>query len=135
MGRTQRDEATTKLGKLAAALLLLAMIPIALQREITLWRLIELKMELLIQCVPAFLLALHWQQLRAGPTLAGLCVGTAFGVGLTLLGVPRIAGIHVGVIGLGLNASVAVLGSRLGSSTTTRPPAGAESNRSSSAIA
>ena len=69
------------------------MIPLALQRELTLWRLIELKMELLIQCVPAFLLAIQWRGLRAAPTLAGLVVGTLFGVGftlaLTILGVIR----------------------------------------------
>ena len=103
---------TTLIGKLLAALLLLAMIPLALV-ELTLWRLIELKMELLIQCVPAFLLALHWRGLRTGPTLLGVLVGTAFAVGLTLGGVPRILGVHVGVVGLGLNAAVAALGSAI----------------------
>ena len=44
-------------------------------RETTLWRLIEIKMEILIQCVPAFLLAMHWSGLRAVPTLVGLGLG------------------------------------------------------------
>ena len=104
---------TTKIGKILAALLLIAVIPLALQREVTLWRLIELKMELLIQCVPAFLVALHWRRLSAGATLAGLIAGTAFSVGLTLAGIPRLGGIHVGVVGLVLNAAVALGGSLL----------------------
>ena len=89
------------------------MIPIALQRDVTLWRLIELKMELLIQCVPSFLLALHWTRQSASSTLAGLVVGTGFGVGMTLTGTARIEGVHVGVIGLGLNFVVVVLLSAL----------------------
>ena len=111
LGRHGSDAAATRLGKRLAAGMLLATIPIALSRELTLWRLIELKMELLIQCAPAFLLALHWKRLAAGPTLAGLLVGTAFGVGLTLAGVPRLFGVHVGVVGLALNVATAVLGS------------------------
>lgn len=111
LGMPRDADRTTLVGKTFAAALLLACIPIALQRELTLWRLIELKMELLIQCVPAFLLALHWLRMRAAPTLAGLLIGTLFAVGLTLAGVPRLWGMHVGVVGLGLNLVVAVLGS------------------------
>lgn len=113
LGLPRDQERTTKVGKLLAALLLLSMIPFALSREITLWRLIELKMELLIQCVPAFLLAIHWKRLSGASTLAGIVAGTCFSVGLTLAGIPRIWGVHVGVVGLGLNGAVAVVGSLL----------------------
>ena len=108
LGGASAAERTTRWGKQAAAVFLLAMIPLALFEEITLWRLIELKLELLVQCVPAFLLALHWPRLRARGTLLGLWVGVAWGVGFTLAGVPQIEGVHVGVIGLGLNGAVAV---------------------------
>ena len=61
LGLPRDEERTTKVGKvLAALLLLIGMLVVVFQPEITLWRLIELKMELLIQCVPAFLLAIHW---------------------------------------------------------------------------
>jgi len=113
LGLPRDEERTTKVGKVLAAVLLLSMIPFALMRDVTLWRLIELKMELLIQCVPAFLLAIHWKRLAGAPTLAGIVVGTGFSVGLTLAGVTRLGGIHVGVAGLVLNVSVAVLGSLL----------------------
>jgi Na+/proline symporter len=117
LGRTESDAASTLLGKRLAAAILLAMIPVALQRDVTLWRLMELKMELLIQCVPAFLLAIHWTRQSAAATLAGLLAGTVFAVGLTLTGVPKLFGLHVGVIGLALNASVVAVGSLLPTKT------------------
>lgn len=111
LGRDGSDEASTRLGKNLATAMLIATIPFALWRELTLWRLIELKMELLIQCVPAFLIALHWSRLRTGPVFAGVIVGTAFSAALSLAGVTRLDGVHVGVVGCALNALVAVAGS------------------------
>jgi len=113
MGGSEHAARTTQLGKWVAALMLAAMIPIALMRDVTLWRLIELKMELLIQCVPAFLLAIHWKRQRSGPTLLGLLVGTLFSVGATLLGHSHLAGLHAGIVGLGLNLSIVTAGSLL----------------------
>jgi hypothetical protein len=54
-------------------------------------------------------MGIHWIRQRADATLAGIVVGTLFAVGLTLAGVPRLGGVHVGVIGLGLNAAIVVL--------------------------
>ncbi len=111
LGRSRTDPATTKLGKRIAALVMVAAVILALVPKLTLWRLIELKMELLIQCVPAFLLALHWRRLRALPCLVGVIVGTVIAGGAALAGVKRIEGVHVGVIGLAVNlAAVIVVG-------------------------
>ena len=104
--RTGNEASQTRLGKILAGAVLLATVPLALQQDVTLWRLIELKMEILIQCVPAFLMALHYTRQSAEATLAGLVVGTLFSVGFTLMDVPRIAGVHVGVLGLVLNGLV-----------------------------
>jgi Na+/proline symporter len=82
-------------------------------RDVTLWGLIELKMELLIQCVPAFLIAIHWPRLRASSTLVGLLVGSAIAVAGVALDLERVGGIHVGVIGLAVNAAIATAGSLL----------------------
>jgi solute:Na+ symporter, SSS family len=112
--RAADDPATTRLGKRVAGAVMIGMVALALTPRVTLWRLIELKMELLIQCVPAFLLAIHWRGLRAGPTLAGLAVGTAFAAGATLLGVRGVGGVHVGVLGLGLNGACCAIGSLAG---------------------
>jgi SSS family solute:Na+ symporter/sodium/pantothenate symporter len=114
LGRSREDPATTRLGKrIAAAVMLGAAVVALVARDVTLWGLIELKMELLIQCVPAFFIALHWKGLRAGPTALGLAVGSAIAFAGVTLDVPRVAGVHLGVIGLGVNAVIAVAGSAL----------------------
>lgn len=111
LGRPRGDESTTRLGKWIAAGVLFAMVPIAIQRDLTLWRLIELKMELLVQCVPAFLVAMHWRGLRAAPTLVGLLVGTTLAAVATLSGVKTVYGIHTGMIALLVNLLIAVCAS------------------------
>jgi Na+/proline symporter len=103
LGRNRRDPETTRIGKRMAALVMLAAVALALTPKLTLWRLIELKMELLIQCVPAFVLALHWRRLRAMPCLVGLLLGTLVAGGAALAGVKRVEGVHVGLIGLAVN--------------------------------
>lgn len=109
LGRDRADPATTKLGKRIAALVMMAAVTLALVPRLTLWRLVELKMELLIQCVPAFMLALHWRRLRAMPCLAGVVVGTVIAGGAALAGLKRIEGVHVGIIGLAVNLAVVAL--------------------------
>jgi Na+/proline symporter len=112
LGRSHRDEATTRLGKRIAAWVMIAMAVLALvARDVTLWGLIELKMELLIQCAPAFLIAIHWRRFRARPAFVGLVVGSALVVAGVFLEMKRIGGVHIGVIGLGLNLAIAGLGS------------------------
>jgi SSS family solute:Na+ symporter/sodium/pantothenate symporter len=121
LGSSRRSEDATRAGKRAAAVVMAAVALLALvSREVTLWGLIELKMELLIQCVPAFLLALHWGGLRAGPTLLGAVLGAGLATIASLVGVKRIEGVHVGVLTLGLNLAIAVLGS-VGSGRSPEP--------------
>lgn len=111
LDRPRDAPATTLLGKRAAAALFVAMIAFAMRRDLTLWRITELKMEVLVQCAPAFLLAIHWPGLRAGPTLSGVVVGTALAAGSVLAGVERFGGVHAGLLALAANALVATLGS------------------------
>jgi Na+/proline symporter len=108
LGRPGNDPETTVLGKRAAAAVMVVAVMLALFPRLTLWRLIELKMSLLIQCVPAFLLAIHWPGLRARPVLAGLVAGTVTAVASELAGVARVGGVHVGVVGLAVNVMVVV---------------------------
>ena len=81
-------------------------------KEVTLWGLIELKMELLVQCVPSFLIALHWSRLRAKPAALGLVVGALIAVAGLVFG-KRIGGVHIGIIGLAVNIAIAVAGTWL----------------------
>ncbi len=117
-------EQETRLGKRIAAGALAVLVVAAMNREITLWRLIELKMELLIQCVPAFMLAIHWRAVRAGPALAGLIAGGTVAIGAVFVGATRIGGFHIGVISLLLNLAITALGSLVyrNASRTSSPP-------------
>ncbi len=111
-GRRQDDPETTRLGKRISVAVMVAMALLALvARDVTLWGIIELKMELLVQCVPAFLLALHWRRLRADAAFAGLAVGAVIAVAGVFFGAKRIEGVHIGVVGLAVNAAICWLGS------------------------
>ena len=87
------------------------LVAIALTPRISLWGLLELKMELLVQAAPVFVLGLTWPRLSARAALAGVVCGTLLAAGLTLAGYGKVAGIHAGLLGALLNAAVAVLGS------------------------
>jgi len=111
-GRSHREADTTRFGKRAAAALMIGMALLAIgARNVTLWGVIELKMELLIQCVPVFLIAIHWSRLRAQPALLGLVFGVGIVIAGVALGSKRIFGVHIGVIGLAVNAAIACIGS------------------------
>jgi len=120
LGRSRADSDTTALGKRIAGATMIAMALLAMvARNVTLWGFIELKMELLVQCVPSFLIALHWSRLRARPAAWGLAAGTLIAMAGLVLG-KRIAGVHVGVIGLAVNIGIALLGSWLAPRFTSR---------------
>jgi SSS family solute:Na+ symporter/sodium/pantothenate symporter len=110
-GRPGDADTTTRFGQRVAVAIMGVAVLVALVPRLTLWRLIELKMELLVQCAPAYLLAARWPGLRAGPTLAGLLAGTALTVVALVLGVSRVGGVHAGVWALAANVTVAVVGS------------------------
>ena len=111
VGRSGAEAATTAFGKRVALVVMGVCVAVALVPRFTLWRLIELKMELLIQCAPAFLLAARWDGLRVGPTLAGAALGATIAATAAFAGLPRLGGVHVGLLALAANVLVAVAGS------------------------
>lgn len=103
----------TQVGKLLSWVLMAAVALVALVPRITLWGLTELKMEILAQLSPLFLLGLTWRRFTAGPALLGIVVGTGLAMGLTLNGYGRVWGIHAGVLGAGVNYLVCVVATSL----------------------
>jgi SSS family solute:Na+ symporter/sodium/pantothenate symporter len=91
---------------------------ISLKTESSIWQLIQLKLEFMVQISPVFLLGLFWRRLPARAVLTGVLLGTA--ITLTLwIGVAVKAwqaewrspwGISAGVWGLAANYAVCILG-------------------------
>ncbi len=80
----------------------------AISPRITLWGLIELKFELLIQVAPSIILGVIWPRLSSSAALAGLAAGTVVAGSLAFSGVDEVAGIQAGLIALGLNLALSV---------------------------
>jgi len=104
----------TRVGKIASWAIMGLMAYLATTLPQTIWRLIEIKLEILIQVAPAIFLGLHLRHLAARAVLAGMVAG--LGVALLLMFVPGLSakpwGIHAGVWGLIVNVGVLLLLSR-----------------------
>lgn len=108
----------TRLGKILswALLALLVFLAIVLKEKTSLVTLLDRKFDILVQLVPAFMLGLRWQGLRAGPVFAGMVAGLIIALGLAFGPFPfvtggKIGGFHPGLYGLAANLAIAVAGS------------------------
>ena len=116
-----KEKHLTKLGKIISWVVVIILVgcALALRESTTLISLLDRKFDILIQLVPAFILGINWRGLRRGPTLAGLIIGlaVALGITVTLNGMgckPWLFNMHPGIFGLLVNLLVAVGGSLLG---------------------
>jgi Na+/proline symporter len=116
------DATLTRAGKFSAWIVIIMLVTIAVVPRITLWGLTELKMEMLLQVWPMFLLGLHWKPLTAPAALAGLIVGLMVAFGLPLSSYARPFGLHDGTIGWAANVLVCVAVSKLTALRNDRVP-------------
>lgn len=107
------EETLTKSGKIFSWVTMFIMVLIALQPKITLWGLIELKMQILIQVAPLFLLGIHSARVNSKGMTWGICVGLAISLGTFFLGENTWFGVHSGLIAFIINLSLCLLVSRL----------------------
>lgn len=106
--RDASEARLTRAGKLISWFIVLILVAIALVPRITLWGLTELKMEILAQVAPVFVLGIFWRQLQARAAGVGMLVGGCVAVGLTLAGYDKVWGLHSGLLGLLLNFSLCI---------------------------
>lgn len=102
------------MGKIFTWILIAIMAGLAIYVPVTLWWLIQLKLEILCQIAPAIMLGLHLKHLKASSILWGLITGVSFT--LIYMFIPSLQqpfGIPAGVVGLMLNALVVNLHYRL----------------------
>ncbi len=99
----------TKIGKLLSWIIMAVAVYLAITLPQTIWRLLEIKLELLIQVAPAIFLGLHMKKLNPKSVFWGMALGTIFAVSTMMankLGVDiptKPWGIHAGVWGLIIN--------------------------------
>jgi len=106
------EEQLTRAGKRLSWLIMALLVWLAFSPRITLWGLIELKMELLVQVAPLFVLGASWRGLSAHAALGGLLAGTAIAATFSLAGTGKLWGWHAGLIGLAVNLLACITLSR-----------------------
>jgi SSS family solute:Na+ symporter len=108
------DEARlTHIGKMLSWVLVAALVGVALTPGLTLWGLTELKMEILAQVAPLFILGVGWNRLTTRAALAGLVTGTAVYAGLLASGHSQVWDLHAGVVAMLVNVCVCIVVSQL----------------------
>lgn len=111
------EERLTRLGKWISWGLMALMVPLAINLPQTIWWFIQIKVELLVQALPALLLGLYWSRVQTGPALWGFLVGTGvtllFAVGSNFVdAIPaKPFGMHGGLWALILNIVIVSVGS------------------------
>ncbi|MCY4598492.1 MAG: sodium:solute symporter family protein [Acidobacteria bacterium] len=103
----------TRIGKRLSWLVVAVLVVLALAPRTTLWGLTEIRMEILAQVAPLFVLGVAWRRLTTAAAITGLAVGCATYAGLLLAGYPEVWNIHAGVIALGGNVACCVALTRL----------------------
>lgn len=105
----------TLFGKTLSWVIMAITVYLAIILPQTIWRLLEIKLELLVQVAPAIFLGLHFKNIRPESVLYGMIVGTIIAVGIMVanqagLDVPsRPCGIHAGIWGLGSNLLIVAI--------------------------
>ena len=82
---------------------------IALVPRIPLWGLTELKMEILAQVAPLFVLGVTWDRLTTRAALTGMLTGTTVYAGLLMGGYNEPWNVHAGVVALIVNLAVCII--------------------------
>jgi SSS family solute:Na+ symporter len=103
------DDSGTTAGRIFMVLLIVAVAFLSLRPSATLWRLTEIKVELLAQLFPALILGLYWPRMSKWPAILGMAAGTLFVAVYALLGIERFWWFQSGVYALTLNLSISVV--------------------------
>lgn len=102
----------TKIGKIASWGIMAVAVYLAIVVPQTIWRIMEIKLELLCQIAPAIFLGLHFKSLKGNAVFFGAIAGTTLALGIMLLNffIPSFPvkpwNIHAGIWGLLLNVTV-----------------------------
>ena len=110
-GRGSSEGRQLMVGKITSVAAVGILLLIAWNPPGTLYQIFVLKLELLAQVSPAFILGLYWRTMSATPALVGVVAGAALSGSLAMAGYQSPTGVPNGLIGLGLNLLICVVGS------------------------
>ncbi|MDA7681134.1 sodium:solute symporter family protein [Verrucomicrobiales bacterium] len=98
------NKTLTMIGKMTSIIVMacVVLLTILLQDQ-TIWRLLEIKLEVLAQIAPAVMLGTQIKRIGALPFFIGALFGTILAVYLTMAPDSKPLGVHAGIWGLGLN--------------------------------
>ena len=116
--RGASQERLTRTGKILSWVIVSILVGIALSPRVTLWGLTEIKMEILAQVAPLFVLGAAWSRLTTSAAFVGMLAGCATYSGLLLTSNPEPWNIHAGVVALGVNLTCCFVGSTRQSTDT-----------------
>lgn len=115
--KTPPDQAHLyRVGKILSLVVLAILVWIAIDPSFTLWSLLEVKFEVLIQTFPAFAVGLYSRRLTTSWVFGGMAAGTLLSVGLYgaheagWMESSKVWGFHGGLCGLALNLGICFLG-------------------------
>ena len=106
--RGASEDRLTRVGKRLSWAVVAVLVMIALSPRVTLWGLFEIKLEILAQVSPLFVLGVTWRRLTTSAALSGVLAGCATYAGLLVMGRPDVWDIQAGLVGLGVNMAVCV---------------------------
>ncbi|WP_018158142.1 sodium:solute symporter family protein [Demetria terragena] len=98
-------------GKVVGVIAVFALLMLAWNPPGTLYSIFVLKMELISQIAPAFMLGLYWRRLSAWPVVVGMIAGAGLSGWMTIASVDGVGGLSGGLLGLALNTTICVVGS------------------------
>ncbi|WP_028658728.1 sodium:solute symporter family protein [Nocardioides insulae] len=113
IGRESSERAQVMVGKVAGVIAIAILLVLAWNPPGSLYDIFVLKMELISQIAPAFILGLYWKRLSAWPVFLGMLTGALVASALTIVGSDGWHGVPGGLIGLGANVVICVVGSLL----------------------
>jgi SSS family transporter len=103
----------TLAGRVFISFILILVVLASFSTTTTLWRLTEIKIELLMQLFPPLILGLYWRRADRRAVIAGMLTGTAVVAAMMLSGHARWWLFQAGLYGFFVNLAVCVVGSLL----------------------
>ena len=115
---TPSEKSLTLVGKFCSwgFLALMIVFAIILKDNTSLVKLMDRKLDLMIQVSPAFMLGIHFSWLKAKPVFWGIICGTIIALSIPYLDFSfiskgKVFGFHAGLVGLVPNLTIALIGS------------------------